>query len=119
LSVHEVVTVFEALNFGKCKEALISGEIDGKCLMKCSTEDDVKGMGISLNNVKASVIIDEIRKWKINGVPMEYFSVDRATIRENNDAENMIDDEVMQGEAGTNDNDHEHSVLDDASCKVN
>ena len=73
-----------------------------------------------------------------NGVPMEYLSsVDQTTIRENNDAEDMIDEvkidnhedrktndddvdsEVMQGEAGTNDNDHEDSVLDDASCKVN
>jgi len=138
LSVHEVVTVFEALNFGKCKEALISGEIDGKCLMKCSTEDDVKGIGISLSNVKASVIIDEIRQWKASGVPREYISVDRATIRENNDAEDMIDEmkvdnhedrktnddvrvaafvdsTVMQGETGSNDNDHQGSVLDDTS----
>jgi hypothetical protein len=67
---------------------------------------------------------------------MQYFSVDQATIRENNDAEDMIDEvkvdnhnyrntndddvdsEVMQGEAGTNHNDHEDSVVDDASCKV-
>jgi hypothetical protein len=68
---------------------------------------------------------------------MEYFSVDEATLRENNDVEDMIyevkdrmmnddedddvrvaafvDSEVMQGEAGTNDNDHEDSVLDDTS----
>ena len=68
---------------------------------------------------------------------MEYFSVDQATYRENNDAEDMIDEvkdrtmndddddddvsaafvdsEVMQGEAGTNDED---SVVDDASCEV-
>ena len=136
MSVHEVVTIFEVLNFGKCKGALISGEIDGKWLMKCSTEDDVKGMDISLNNVKASVIIDEIRKWKINGVPMEYLSVHQSTIREDNDAEDRIDEvkvdnhedrktndddvdsEVMQ--AGTNGNNHEDSVVDDdASCKVN
>ena len=63
---------------------------------------------------------------------MEYLSVDQATNRENNDAEDMIavmkvdnhedrktnddvDSEIMQGEAGTNDNDHEDSVVDDAS----
>ena len=116
MSVHEVVTIFEVLNFGKCKGALISGEIDGKWLMKCSTEDDVKGMDISLNNVKASVIIDEIRKWKINGVPMEYLSVHQGIIREDNDAEDRIDEvKDNQGEAGTNGNDHEDSVLDDTS----
>ena len=73
-----------------------------------------------------------------NGVPMEYLSsVDQATYRENNDGEDRIDEvkdrtmnddedddvrvaafvdsEVMQGEAGTNGNDHEDSVLDDTS----
>ena len=118
LSVHEVGIVLEALKLGKYKETLLSNEIDGKCLMECYTVEDVKEMGISLV-VKARVFLNEVMIWKASGVPMEYFSVDQATIRENNDAENMIDDEVMQGEAGTNDNDHEHSVLDDASCKVN
>jgi len=70
---------------------------------------------------------------------MEYFSVDEATLRENNDAEDMIDEikvdnhedrktndddvrvsafvgsEVMQGEAGSNGNDHEDSVVDDTT----
>ena len=105
MSVHEVATIFEVLNFGNYKEAL-----------KCSTVEDVKGMDITLNNVKASVIIDEIRKWKINGVPMEYFSVHHGTIREDNDAEDRIDEvKDNQGEAGTNGNDHEESILDDTS----
>jgi hypothetical protein len=71
-----------------------------------------------------------------NGVPTEHFSVDQATIRENNDAEDMIDEvkvdnyedsktndddvgvaafdgnEVMQGDTGSNDED---SVLDDTT----
>ncbi len=102
--------------------------------MKCNTVEDVKEMGI-LMTVKASLLLDEIRKWKASGVSMEYFSVGQATIRENNDTEDMIDEvkidnpnyrktnddvdsEVMQGEAGTNDNDHEDSVVDDTSCKV-
>ena len=63
---------------------------------------------------------------------MKYFSVDQATYWKNNDAEDRIDEvkvdnhedrktnddvdsEIMQGEAGTNDNDHEDSVLDDTS----
>ncbi len=138
LSVHEVGIVLEALKLGKYKETLLSNEIDGKCLMECYTVEDVKEMGISLV-VKARVFLNEVMIWKASGVPMEYFSVDQATIRENNDAENMIDEvkvdnhedrktndddvrvaafvdsEVMQGDTGSNGNDHEDSVLDDAS----
>ena len=127
LSVHEVGIVLEALKLGKYKETLISNEIDGKCLMECHTVEDVVNMGIS-RVVKARVFLNEVMIWKINGVPMEYFSIDRATNREENDAENMIDemkvdnhedsktnDDVMQGDTGSNDNDHEDSVLDDTS----
>ncbi len=98
-------------------------------------------MGISLV-VKARVFLNEVMIWKASGVPIEYFSDDQATIRESNDAEDMIDEikvdnhedrktndddvrvaafdgnEVMQGDTGTNDNDHEDSVVDEASCKV-
>ncbi len=130
LSVHEVGIVLEALKLGKYKETLMSNEIDGKCLVECNTVEDVKEMSI-LMTVKASLILDKIRKWRANGVPMEYFFVDRASIREDNDAEDMIDEvkvnnhedrktndddvdsEVMQGEAGTNNNNHEDSVVDD------
>ena len=136
LTIGEVGTLLEALKLGKYKEALINNEIDGKCLMECNTVEDVVNMGISIV-VKARVFLNEVMIWKINGVPMEYLSVDQATNRENNDAEDMIDEvkdrmmnddddddvrvaafvdsEVMQGEAGTNDNDHEDSVLDDTS----
>ncbi len=84
--MHEVGIVLEALKLGKYKETLINNEIDGKCLMKCDTVEDVKEMGI-LMTVKASLLLDEIRKWKAS-------------------------------EAGTNDNNHEDSVVDDDSCKV-
>jgi len=73
LRVDEVVTVLEALKLGKFKETLLSNEIDGKCLMKCNTIEDVKEMGISMT-VKASLLLDEIKKWKAAGVPMEYFT---------------------------------------------
>jgi hypothetical protein len=86
LSVHEVGIVLEAMKIGKYKEAFINNEIDGKCLMKCNTVEDVKEMGI-LMTVKASLLLDEIRKWKAS-------------------------------EDGTNGNDHEEFVVDDASCKV-
>jgi hypothetical protein len=137
LSVHEVGIVLQALKLGKYKETLINNEIDGKCLMECNTVKDVKEMGISLV-VKARVFLNEVMIWKANGVPMEYFSVDQATNREENDAEDIdemkvdnhedsktndddvrvaafVDSEVMQGEAGTNDNDHEDSVVDDTT----
>ena len=74
LTVGEVGTVLEALKLGKYKETLINNEIDGKCLMKCNTVEDVVNMGISIV-VKASLLLDEIRKWKTTGVPTEYLSV--------------------------------------------
>ena len=74
LSVHEVGVVLEALKLGNYKEAFLSNEINGKCLMKCNTVEDVKEMGI-LMTVKASLLLDEIRKWKTTGVPTDYLSV--------------------------------------------
>ena len=74
LTVNEVGIVLEALKLGKYKETLINNEIDGKCLMKCNTVEDVVNMGISIV-VKASLLLDEIRKWKTTEVPTEYVSV--------------------------------------------
>jgi hypothetical protein len=82
LSVHEVGIVLEALKLGKYKETLINNEIDGKCLVKCNTVEDVVNMGISIV-VKASLLLDEIRKWKATGVPMEYFLVNPAASQDN------------------------------------
>ena len=78
LTVGEVGTVLEALKLGKYKETLINNEIDGKCLMKCNTVEDVVNMGISIV-VKASLLLDEIRKWKTTGVPTDYLSVNPST----------------------------------------
>ena len=133
LSVYEVGIVLEALKLGNYKETLINNEIDGKCLVECNTVEDVVNMGITIF-VKARVFLNEVMIWKINGVPMKYFSSDdQGTNRENNDAEDRIDEvkvdnhedrktndddddsEIMQGEAGTNGNDHEDSVVDDTS----
>ena len=45
------------------EKTLLRNEIDGKCLMKCNTFEDVKEMGISMT-IKASLLLDEIKKWK-------------------------------------------------------
>ena len=37
--------VLEALKLGKYKDTLLNNEIDGKCLMKCNTVEDVKETG--------------------------------------------------------------------------
>jgi hypothetical protein len=74
LTIGEVGNLLEALKLGKYKETLINNEIDGKCLMECNTVEDVVNMGISIT-VKASLLLDEIRKWKTTGVPTKYFSV--------------------------------------------
>ena len=85
LSVHEVGIVLEALKLGKYKETLINNEIDGECLMKCNTVEDLVNMGIKIF-VKAHVFLDKVMTWKAKGVPKEYFSVYRV----DNDAEVMI-----------------------------
>ena len=61
LSVHEVGIVLEALKLDNFKEALVKNNIDGNCLMECSTVDEVKEMGISLS-VKAKYFLKEIKK---------------------------------------------------------
>ena len=63
LSVYEVGIVLEAMELGNFKEALLKNKIDGKCLMECSTVDEVKEMGISLS-VKAKYFLKEIKKWQ-------------------------------------------------------
>ena len=78
LSVHEVGIVLEALKLGNYKETLINNKIDGKCLMKCNTVEDAVSMGIPIT-VKASLLLDEIRKWKTTGVLTEYLSVNPST----------------------------------------
>ena len=80
--MHEISAVLEALKLAKYKETLLSNEIDGKCLMKCHTVEDVKEMGIPMT-VKASLLLDEIRKWKASGVPMEYLSLSAGTVEDN------------------------------------
>ena len=57
LSVYEVGIVLEALKLGNYKEAFLNNEIDGKCLMECSTVDEVKEMGISIS-VKAKYLFE-------------------------------------------------------------
>ena len=90
LSVHEVSAVLEAMKLGKYKEALLKNEIDGRCLMECYTSEDVVNMGIKIF-VKARVFLNEVMIWKVSGVPMEYFSVNRdPTDRDAIDAEDMI-----------------------------
>ena len=80
--------------------------------MKCNTVEDVVNMGISIF-VKARVFLNEVMTWKINGVPMEYFSVDQGTIRENNDAEDRIDEVKVDNheDRKTNDDDVDSEIM--------
>ena len=41
----------------------VKNKIDGKCLMKCNTVEDAVSMGLPMT-VKASLLLDEIRKLK-------------------------------------------------------
>ena len=66
--------LLESIKFDEYKAVFLKNKIDGKCLMKCNTVEDVVNMGISIV-VKASLLLDEIRKWKTAGVPTDYFLV--------------------------------------------
>ena len=78
LTIGEVGRLLESIEFDEYKALLGNNKIDGKCLMKCHTVEDVVNMGISIV-VKASLLLDEIRKWKTTGVLTEYLSVNPST----------------------------------------
>jgi hypothetical protein len=63
LTIGEVGRLLESIEFDEYKVVFAKNKIDGKCLMECNTVDDVKEMGISIT-VKASLLLNEIRKWK-------------------------------------------------------
>jgi len=56
LSVDDVGTVLEAFDLSEYREIFTKNKIDGNSLFECSTVDDVKEMGISLN-VKAKYFL--------------------------------------------------------------
>ena len=63
LTIGEVGQLLESIEFDEYKAVFAKNKIDGRCLMKCNTVEDVKEIGI-LMTVKASLLLDEIRKWK-------------------------------------------------------
>ena len=63
LTIGEVGRLLESIEFDEYKAVFAKTKIDGKCLMKCNTVEDAVSMGI-LITVKASLLLDEIRKWK-------------------------------------------------------
>ena len=63
LTVGEVGRLLESIEFDEYKAVFAKNKIDGKCLMNCTTIEDVVSMGIPIT-VKASLLLDEIRKWK-------------------------------------------------------
>ncbi len=64
LTIGEVGRLLESIGFDEYKAVLAKNKIDGKCLMKCNTVEDAVSMGIPIT-VKASLLLDEIRKWKV------------------------------------------------------
>ena len=80
LTIVEVGTLLESIEFDEYKAVFTKNKIDGKCLMKCNTVEDAVNMGITIF-VKASLLLDEIRKCKATGVPMEYL-VDQSNAEE-------------------------------------
>ena len=71
LSVVDVGSLLDRLDISEFKAVLVRNKIDGKSLVRCSTVDEVKEMGIPIT-VKAKLLFEKIREFQVNGVPMEY-----------------------------------------------
>lgn len=64
LTVNDVSELLVELSFEEYKDEFIRNKIDGKCLMECSTFEEVKEMGM-LISVKAKLFFKEIEKRKL------------------------------------------------------
>ena len=71
LSAVDVGFLLDRLDISEFKAILVRNKIDGKSLVRCSTVDEVKEMGIPIT-VKAKLLFEKIREFQVNGVPMEY-----------------------------------------------
>ena len=71
LRVVDVGTLLDCLDIGEFKDLFEKNKIDGKSLMRCSTLDEVKEMGIPIT-VKAKLLFEQIREFQANGFPLEY-----------------------------------------------
>jgi hypothetical protein len=69
LSVDDVNSLLESLNLRNYCAIFQENAIDGPTLMNCKSVDDVKELGINLTP-KASVLYEEIVKFKSTGVPL-------------------------------------------------
>ena len=74
LSDVDVGTLLDRLDLGEFKDLFVRNKIDGKSLVRCSTVDEVKEMGIPIT-VKAKLLFEKIREFQVNGVPMEYVQI--------------------------------------------
>jgi len=74
LSVVDVGSLLDRLDMGEFKDIFMRNKIDGKSLVRGSTVDEVKEMGI-LITVKAKLLFEKIREFQVNGVPMEYVQI--------------------------------------------
>jgi len=70
LTVDDVSCLLDSLNLTNYTESVRSNLIDGESLMECTSEDDVKELGVSLT-VKARLLLNKIQGYKTNGVPRE------------------------------------------------
>jgi hypothetical protein len=71
LSVVDVGFLLDRVDLSEFKAVFVRNKIDGKSLVRCSTVDEVKEMGIPIT-VKAKLLFEKIREFQVNGVPMEY-----------------------------------------------
>jgi hypothetical protein len=78
LTVGEVGSLLESIEFDEYKAVFAENKIDGKCLIECNTSDDAMNMGIRIF-VKARIFLKKVMTWKVTGVPLEYLSANEGT----------------------------------------
>ena len=73
LSVDDVIHLLESLELSNFCNNFEDNRIDGPTLMNCKSVDDVKELGIALT-AKATILYEEIVKFKSTGVPLTFLS---------------------------------------------
>ena len=96
LNVEEIGHMMCILQYNEYKEIFLRNRIDGKCLEKCISIDDVINMGINIT-VKARLFFDLIMKFKVTGVP-ENLLLEMTSTQDYNSPDNIIIDTENQSQ---------------------
>ena len=72
LTVEDVCGLMQSLNLGAFKSSFVENGVDGRTLYHCDAVKDLVDLGISIQ-VKARVLMNELERFKLSGVPIDLF----------------------------------------------